>query len=226
MSVFTRPGNRASSGGVDVGLRVDDKDLASILDELAHMPSEMKEAEYQAVKKTTKTGKTRVSRKFRDEMGPGVLNKKLVDARLRLRFPSKANPVGIISISNRGYPLHKYRGRPTTPPRQAGIAASRRNARQTARWTIHKKQGETTGRNHFVQRDKRGQVHIMARTPGGRGGRQATAPDDYRIKYGPGLVSIAHEFMFEDAIVIDLTDVLEKNLLSQVDRFLNRKKNG
>lgn len=224
--VTTRAGNRGTGGGVDIGLDVDEGDLLAILGELSHMPAQMRQAEYQAVKKTTKTGKTRVSRKFRDEMGPGVLNKKLVDARINLKYPSKANPVGRIIINNRGYPLHKYRGRPTTPPRQAGIAASRRNARPTARWTIHKKQGETTGRNHFVQRDKRGQVHIMVRTPGGRGGRQATAPDDYRIKYGPGLVSIAREFQFEDKIVVDLGDVLEKNLRSQVDRFLNRKKNG
>ena len=226
MSAFTQPAGRATSGGVEIGLGVDERMLRSILSELSDMPDKLKEAEFQAVKKTTKTGKTRISKKFRDEMGPGVLNKKMVDARISLKFPSKANLVGRIIINNRGYPLHKYRGRPTTPPRQAGIKAARRNARPTAKWTIHKSQGQTTGRNHFVQRDKRGQVHIMVRSPGGRGGRQATAPKDYRIKYGPGLVSIAREFSFEDAMVVDLGDVLEKNLRSQVDRFLNRKKNG
>lgn len=224
MALSTRPGNRSSAGGIDVGIKIDERELMSILNELSHMPNELKKAEFQAVKRTTKTGKTRISKMYRSEMGPGVLNKKMVDARITLKFPSTANIVGRIIINNRGYPLHKYRGRPTTPPRQAGIKRSRREARPTAKWTVHKSQGQVTGRNHFVQRDKRGQVHIMVRTPGGRGGRNATAPDDYRIKYGPGLVMIARAFKFEDKMILDLGDVLEKNLRSQVDRFLNRKK--
>ena len=64
----------------------------------------------------------------------------------------------------------------------------------------------------------------MVRTPGGKGGSSATAPDDYRIKYGPGLVSIARQYKFEDKMILDLSEVLLKNLRSQVDRSLNRKK--
>jgi len=224
MAISTRAAQRSTAGGVELGVKVDERELRSILGELAALPEEMKKAEFQAVKRTTKTGKTRISKLYRKEMGPGVLNKKLVDARIALKFPTTANIVGRIIINNRGYPLHKYRGRPTTPPRQTGIKRARREARPTAKWTIHKSQGETTGRNHFVQRDKRGEVHIMVRSPDGRGGRNAKAPDDYRIKYGPGLVSIAQEFKFEDKMLLDLGDVLEKNLRSQVDRFLNRKK--
>jgi len=190
MALGISPASRSTAGGIEVGIKVDERELMSILNELSHMPEELKKAEFQAVKRTTKTGKTQVSKLYRSEMGPGVLNKKMVDARITLKFPSTANIVGRIIINNRGYPLHAYRGRPTTPPRQAGITRERRNARPTAKWTIHKSQGQVTGRNHFVQRDKRGEVHIMVRSPEGRGGRNANAPQDYRIKYGPGLVQI------------------------------------
>jgi hypothetical protein len=224
MAISTGRASRSTAGGVEVGIAVDHRELASILNELSGMPDQLKKAELAAVKRTTKTGKTQISKVYRTEMGPGVLNKKMVDARISLKFPSAANIVGRIIINNRGYPLHAYRGRPTTPPRQAGVKKSRLNARPTARWTVHKSQGEVTGRNHFVQRDKRGEVHIMVRSPDGRGGHNAKAPEDYRIKYGPGLVMIARTFKFEDKMILDLGDVLEKNLRSQVDRFLNRKK--
>lgn len=224
MAISTGRASRGTAGGVEVGIQVDERELMAILNELSHMPVELKKAELAAVKRTTKTGKTQVSKVYRSEMGPGVLNKKMVDARIQTKFPSAANVVGRIIINNRGYPLHAYRGRPTKPPRQAGIKKERINARPTAKWTVHKSQGQVTGRNHFVQRDKRGQVHIMVRSPGARGGSRAKAPDDYRIKYGPGLVSIGRAFKFEDKMILDLGDVLEKNLRSQVDRFLNRKK--
>lgn len=224
MAVSMGGASRSTAGGVDISLRVDPLELRAILSELAHIPDALQQAEYQAVKKTTKTGKTKISSMYRKEMGAGVLNKKLVDQRIRLKFPSKANPVGIVTINNRGYPLHYYKGVPRNPPRQQGVKRKARARRGTARWTVHKSQGQVTGRNHFVQRDRRGQVHIMVRSPEGKGGPNATAPDDYRIKYGPGLVTIAKQFQFEDKMVVDLSDTLIKNLKSQVDRFLQRKK--
>lgn len=222
MAILSTPTDRTLNAGVQLSMRVDQDDLMSILKELRDTPDLLAKAEYSAVRKTTKTGKTRISKKLRSEMGPGVLNKKKVDSRISLKFPSKQRPVGEIEISNKGFPLHDYRGRPTTPPRQEGIKRSRRVSRPNAKWTVHKSQGQVTGRNHFVQRDRRGKVHIMVRSPGARGGSRAKAPDDYRIKYGPGLVTIAREFKFEDKMIVELGDVLLKNLRSQVDRFLKR----
>jgi len=225
MVIAFRPASKQTGGGIELSARVDERELLSILNELNDMPGMLKKAELAAVRKTTKTGKTRISKKFREEMGPGVLNKKKIDSRISLKFPSGQNLVGRIIISNRGFPLIDYRGRPKNPPRQEGITPARRRGRRKPTWTIHKSRGATTGRNHFVQRDRRGQVHIMVRTPGGRGGRNATAPEDYRIKYGPGLVSVARQFNFEDKMVIDLGDVLMKNVRNQVDRFLAKKNN-
>jgi hypothetical protein len=199
---------------------MDERELRSILSELQGMPEALKKAEVSAVRRTTKTGKSKTSQILRKDIN---LKKDKVDSRIKLKMPS-SEPVGVITISNVGFPLIEYGGLPKEPPSQQGVPVSKRRPRGGPSWKVFKKKPRVRGRNMFIQRDKRGQVHIMVRPPGGRGGRRATAPGDYRIKYGPGLVTAAREVGLEEKIVLNLTETLRKNLMSQVDRFLARKK--
>ena len=41
MAISTRPGPRSTAGGVDIAIKMDERELASILSELAHMPESM-----------------------------------------------------------------------------------------------------------------------------------------------------------------------------------------
>lgn len=222
MAVFSGPGNRSTAGGVEVGIFLDKRDLKNITAELKAMPEKLQQAEYQAVKRTTKSGKSDISKKLREEIN---LKKKLVDDRIKTKMPSKGqDPTGRIIIGNRGYSLINYGGLPKTPPTQQGVPVSRRTPRGGPSWKVLKKGPRVRGRNHFIARSKKGTVHIMVRTPGGRGGANATAPDDYRIKYGPGLITAAQQAGIDNKLTVDLTETLRKNLLSQVDRMLQRSK--
>ena len=226
MALQTRPASKSKAGGVEIGIKVDERELLSILNELAHMPEELKKAERAAVYKTAKTGKTRT----KQYLGKGKTGKvqinlqaSLIADRIKVKMP-KSEPVARIILSNRGYPLHWYGGLPENPPRQKGAKRNSRPKSHQASWKIYQDGPRNKSRGHFVQRDRRGEVHVFVRPPGARGGRYATAPKDYRIKYGPGIVSCLRERNMEDGLVLDLGDVLEKNLRNQVDRFLNRKK--
>lgn len=220
MPITTGRGPKSTAGGVDVRIGMDERELNAILSELRGIPGAMKKAEMSAVRKTTKSGKSKVSRMIRKDVN---LKKANVDKRIKTKLPS-TEPSGRITINNRGFPLIEYGGSPKQPVSQKGVPVSKRKPRRGPSWKVLKKGGRHRGRNHFITRDGRGEVHIMVRTPGGRGGSKATAPDDYRIKYGPGLVSALREAGIEKKIVLDLTETLRKNLASQVDRILKRKK--
>lgn len=208
-------------GDLGIRINVDKADLRRLTSELAGMPDKLKKAELSAVRKTTKSGKAKVSKKIRTVVN---LNKKKVDSRLSTKMPTSALPVGTITVVDAGFPLIEYGGLPKNPPDQKGVPVRRRKPRGGPSWKVLKNGGRTRGRNHFIQRDRKGRVHIMVRLPGAPGGRRAIAPDDYRIKYGPGMVDIIKMGKLQGKIDLDLTETLVKNLMSQVDRFLKRRK--
>ena len=212
----------------------------SILSELKHLPGKMDKAELAAVKKTQKTARTRISRGFRDVVN---IKKDMTDDRVRtIRHPRSGTAYAVIRVSKYQISLWEYSRSKSDLAgfaNQAGIKKHRTSAKTGKRlkgkwkgrkpakgagWKIYK-DGKTQRNKRFITtKGKKGQPIIIKRTPGStKGGKQATAPRDYRTAYGPSLAWIDKRRDVVRPILDELAPVLEKNLRSQVNRFLKRK---
>jgi len=213
----------------------------SILSELKHMPEKMEKAELAAVKKTQKTARTRISKGFRDVVN---LKKDMTDDRVRtIRNPRRGNAYAVIRVSKYQISLweyshskadlagfanqagiKKYRTSEKTGKRLKGKWKGRKPAKG-AGWKIYKGGKIQRNKRFIATKGKKGQPIIIKRTPGStKGGKQARAPRDYRTAYGPSLVWIDERRNVVRPVLDELAPVLEKNMRSQVDRFLGRKK--
>ncbi len=207
-----RPGSK-SSKSFELEIVVDEASLRRIDDELSAMPSKIKTAKAAAVNRTLRTGRTRLSRIVRDEV---PLKKKIVDDRLTItRKATRNNRGGTLRVKSTRIPLIAFDGRPTKPPSQRGIKVAKRAPKIGAGYRLRTGGPIIRKRGSFVQRGtKTGNVHIMTRFGIG-------SDREPRIRYGPSVLSVLEDHGI-DAIVLELTDVLDKNVTQQINRFLAR----
>ena len=124
-------------------------------------------------------------------------------------------------------------GRAKTKKREEKLQAQGskpgREPRDGASWQIYtsKSGGKKQRHKRFVTTmSKSGNIIIIKRTPGStKGGKRARAPRDYRTAYGPSLAWIDKQKNIIQPLLDSVVGpALEKNMRSQVDRFLKRKK--
>ena len=199
-----------------------------ILAELRHMPEAMLNAEYSAVKKTQKTAKTKIVRTiWKDHVN---LKRAVVEPRVKtLKHAKKGSAYAVISLSNKRISLWQYSRSKADMVgfrSQRGKKMSERKPKRGAGWKVwkdgkrlrHKRFIATTGRRSRKEQ-------IIERDPlSTNSGMLARPPEDYKTKYGPSLAWLAERRKIVEPVLDEIAPILEKNLRSQVDRFLKRKK--
>lgn len=210
-----------------LSMQVDTRMVDAILSELRDMPREMQKAELAAVQRTAKTAKSKISREVRKHT---PLAKKAVDDRIKtIRRPRAGSAYTVISLSGYQISLWEYSGSKSDLKNfaaQKGVKVKRRKPRGGAGWKIWKNEGRTRNKRFVATRKtKNKEPVIIQRMPGSkRGGDKARSPKDYRTAYGPSLAWLVRKRNILTPTVHELASTLEKNLRSQVDRFLKRKK--
>ncbi len=207
-------------------MKVDSNQIQEILRELRGLPGDMIEAERNAVKKTAKTAKVRMVRAFAKDVN---LKRSEIKDRVRtIRHPRRGSAFAVISISGFKISLWNY-SRSMADIRgfisQEGVPVKSRKPKKGASWKVWKN-GKRVRNTRFVATAERksGQFQIIQRDPlSKRGGKAAKAPDDYRKAYGPSLAWLASRRKIIEPVLAEVATILEKNLRSQVDRFLKRQ---
>lgn len=188
---------------------------------------QVRQALFQAVKRTTKTGATQINRRVRAEIN---ISKKYADRAIRVFDPKGDNPVGVVSISRRSIPLIAYRprvskrggvrvtigkGKPAVVFRHAFKATVRTKGEAG----VHDGHEGIFGRTRHLPTKGRNAGKGKL-TPRGFAGRlaikEAMGPSVLSVLGEQGTTRVAQEELAK------LHDVLQKNLDSQVNRFLNR----
>ena len=190
------------------------------------MPGKMAKAELTAVKKTMKTAKTRIAQ---DITGEANLTSKDVKSSIKqTRSPSEHAPSGRLTISGSQISLWKYsrsKSELAGFASQEGTETAKRKPKMGASWKIFKGGKKTRHKRFFIDKNTGdGQISIYKRGPKSKGGKAAKPGTDYRTAYGPSLAWIMKRRNLKPPLVAELIEVLDKNLRSQVDRFLKRKK--
>ena len=205
---------------------VDRRQALAILSELKDMPDKMDKAELTAIRRTAKTAKTRIVRGFTKQVN---LKRSEVNDRVKtIRHPRKGSAYAVVSVSKFKISLWHY-SRSMADVRgfqsQRGVAMRSRKPRQGAGWKIWKDGKRVRNRRYvatFGKRDR--QARIIKRNPlSTNSGMRARAPEDYRTAYGPSLAWLATRRKIVEPVLDEIAPVLEKNLRSQVNRFLQRK---
>lgn len=194
-------------------------------------PKQVRQALFQAVKRTINSGRVQVNRRVREEIN---ITKKYADRAIKSYDPKGDDPVGYISISRQPIPLIAYRPRFTKkgvrvvvskkkPPlvyRHAFEAAVR--SQQQAAQGIEGHLGVFVRARHLPTKGPN--VGKGKLTPKGIAGRFAIkelmGPSVLSVLGEQGTTQVAREELAK------LQGTLEKNLAGQMDRFLNRKKNN
>lgn len=216
------------------GLRIDldDSQMDALLAELRGMPKQMQQAKTAAVNKTLKTAKARLSQKIAGKKGVTTLAAKEAKDRIRVKRQASSNLAsGVIAISDRGISLYKYGGLASDvqwPLRQKGVKVKKRKPPKGARWKVYKDDKFTRRKNFFATRSKKRNGPFIMKRPmsGAKGGEHAKPPRDYRIAYGPSIWKVMEVKRIVKPSLAEIRAILKKNLESQVDRFLKRKKNA
>lgn len=210
-----------------ITVKIDTRQMDSLLDELKGMPKQMSKAKVSAVKKTLKTAESKMSSAIRVHAN---LKKNVVDENIRVvGRPTEAKPSGKLIVRGYKIPLWLYGGSKSDLNNfadQKGVPVRKRKPRGGAGWKV-RKGGKRVRNNRFVATftTKSRQATIIQRMPGSRrGGKYGKAPKDYRTAYGPSLTWFIERENILGPTTDEISKTLEKNLRSQVDRFLKRKK--
>ena len=192
-------------------------------------PKQVRQALFQAVKRTTKTGRAQVNRRVREEIN---ISKKYADRAITSRDPKGDDPVGVITISRRPIPLIAYRprvskkgGARVTISKHKPPVAFKHYFRATVK--LKGEDQEHDGHEGIFFRTR----HLPTKgknagkgklTPRGFAGRlaikQAMGPSVLSVFGEDGATKVATEELAK------LQAVLQKNIDSQLNRFLNRRK--
>lgn len=224
---------RASRHAAGITIELDDADVKAVLRDLRGMPREMQRAQRAAVKKTLTTARAHLARK----VGGGArsittLKSKEVKNRMRIkRNPTNAAPRGVIAISDRKISLWKYGGSMADMrgfQSQKGVPVKSRKPRKGASFKVYKS-GKRQRRKGLVAtfgKNNRQAMLIQRNLLSTNSGDNAKPPRDYRKVYGPSVWQVMKERKVVKPSLAEIRAILKKNLESQVDRFLQRKKNA
>jgi hypothetical protein len=210
-----------------VTISVSDEQLATL--QAALPPKQVRSALFQAVKRTTKTGATQVNRRVRAEIN---ISKKYADRAIRVFDPKGDNPVGVISISRKPIPLIAYRPRVS---KKAGVRATISKNKPPV---VYRHAFKATVKTKGTDDQHEGHEGIFFRTrhlptKGKNAGKGKLTPRGFagrlaiKEAMGPSVLSVFGEAgttRVASEELAKLHDVLQKNLDSQMDRFLNRRK--
>lgn len=192
-------------------------------------PAQVRRALFQAVKRTTNTGRTQVNRRVREEIN---ITKKYADRAITSRDPAGDNPVGTITISRLPIPLIAYR------PRFSKRAGVRVTVSKRKPPIVFRHAFQATVRTAGTEGTHEGHLGAFARTrhlptKGPNVGKGKLTPRGFAGRFaikelmGPSVLSVLGEAgttKVAQEELAKLHDVLEKNVRSQMDRFLNRRK--
>lgn len=192
------------------------------------MPGKMKKAKLTAAKRTMRTAETRLAKGFTAEAN---LKSKDVKEKIQVqKAPSSSSPNGVLRIRSTRFPLWKFSRSLSDAggfASQEGVPVKKRKPKVGAGWKIYKSEGKKRHRGFFIARDGRNsQFQIMRRPKWANGGNDAVPGVDYRIAYGVSLVEIDRRKRVLDKPIKGIREVYIKNLESQVDRFLKRKRDA
>lgn len=180
----------------------------ALLDELGHMPDKMHRAEVSAMAKTMRTAKSTLSKEIRAQV---PIKKQEIDRGIRVPLVKKTQGVvgsaeGSVEFNGRAINSARYAGRP-----QNGGKVSRNGA-------------------SAVYRKDQGRKYFKGVTVKRIGGETAFFTDDRtasgkrRNHYGPQPAQLAIDTGADKKAADTIEANFLKNVLSQIDRFLNRKK--
>lgn len=200
----------------------------AILSELSGMGNKAQKASVTAVRKTMRSAETSIAKNYRQNVN--LKSSEIKDRITIERKPSSQVPSGVIRISGSRIPLWKFSRSMSDLAgftSQKGKSFKERKPKGGAGWKVYKIADKKIRRkNYFVDREtKSSQIQIFTRpVRGASGGENAKSPQDYRTAFGPSLMWMDRKRNIIKPALVDIAKVLERNLRSQVDRFLQRKK--
>lgn len=194
--------------------------IASLVDELAGIRNGVPKAVTAAVNRTLTTGRSIVVKRLAQEL---ALKQKHIREAIALRKATFETLAGAIVLSRKPIPLIEFAPKPAQPVTDY---AARMKLRGVSVKVRRGKPRETL-KGTFVARMKSGHVGVFERSfkGGSIGGKRVG-----RLKLAKERTGPTPQGVFERApgvaadVLGQLGPVLEKNLASQVDRLLQRKK--
>lgn len=190
------------------------------------MPDKMAKAELAAVRRTEKTAKTRITRRI--GTAANLVSADIKPRVVTTKKPSASSPTASIKIRGSRIPLWRFSRSMSDLAgfvNQKDKAIAKRKPKTGAGWKIYKGEGRKRYKGFFIDREtKSKQIQIFKRREGAKGGKDARPGRDYRTAFGLSLAEIWRRKNLKAPAVEEINEVLLKNLRSQVDRFLNRKK--
>lgn len=190
------------------------------------MPKQIDRAKRDAINATLKTARTRITSKVGGNAS-AVTTLKAGDVRERIFVSRKAslvNAFGILTISNRKISLWKYGGSMADYrgfESQKGVKpVSARKPSGGASFKVYRGGGRAKDKKLFIRAGKKTrQIFIMRRDDDAR--RNDKAPRDYKIAYGPSIWEVIQKTNILPGALKEMEQVLQKNIESQINRFLN-----
>lgn len=195
---------------IDLVLRINPETMEELQETLASVPNGANRAMAAAINRTLGTGITRIKRRL-----AGILN-----------LPS--NTI-----------LHTMRTERATPQNLEGHIVFSRKAMSLLDFDatgggkndtgidVMVFKGKAEHHDHwFISNTKRGQQFVFDRAKGGGGSSGRVPRGPTKGKFGPTVVGVVanHPGTLDDINDQDLSPILKKNLESQVDRLLERRK--
>lgn len=170
-------------------------------------PKQYRVAMQAAVSRTISTGQTRVNKAIRETVN---LKRSDVAKLITLKRPSYDNLQGKISIVRKPVPLKEF---------------NPKEAKKGVRVKVWKDQPAQVLKGTFIQRTPRsraGAIGVLERQRIGGGKRARRFPTN--LRFGPTAITALEgnkkRAGILPAVSVDLTDVLAKNIDSQIDRFI------
>lgn len=193
-----------------VSVSVNDAQRRDLEETLAHIKNGAARALTVGINRTGTTGKSRITRRLTSIL---ALKRKQIADVIKWAKANFDTLEGKIIINRKGIPLYEFSPRPTQPGKTKAAGVSVKVKKQEPRKVLA---------HTFIAQMKSGHVGIFERR--GRGNKRSPRlPIDERFGPTPlGVFANAPGVAQEELSA--LGDILRKNVASQVDRLLNRRK--
>lgn len=196
---------------VEVSVAVSPAQLADLRQTLAGVTNGVPRVLVGAINKTLLTGRSRIVKRIGQEI---ELKQKVIRESVGIRRAKGGeSPQGAITFSRKPIPLAKFSPQPSQPGKGRGRVGVTVKVRKGKRETL---------RGTFVARMKSGHLGVFERK--GRGAARAKRGPIIE-RYGPTVIGV---FQGAPGVAAEeiaaLAPVLQKNIASQVDRLLARRK--
>lgn len=203
---------------VQLVLRISEASIENLRQSLMAVPNGANRALAAAINRTLGTGITRIKRRLGDIINLPV--GKIMEGMTK-KGASPEHLAGHIVFSRKGRPLIDYgaKGEFTKGGRK------RKGSGPGVTVTVLKDKGAESHPHAFLAHTKAGARFVFDRQKGGNGNGGRVGRGPTRGLFGPTTVGVVanHPGVIE-GINEELSEVLQKNILSQVDRFLQRSR--